>query len=150
MSPLSPVTASEAELASRLRLAVTRLARRLRTQLPGELSPSQLAALSSVERLGPLTLGELSNIERVRPPTMTKIVACLEEQGLVSRTVDQKDRRVARVRATRAGLRFLEQSRQQKDAYLAERLRTLSPADRAALEGAADVLEHLLDERDDG
>ena len=146
MAPLPPVARSEAELASRLRLVVTRLARRLRTQLPGEVSPSQLAALSSVERLGPLTLGELSNTERVKPPTMTKIVACLEEQGLVSRTVDEKDRRVARVRATRAGLRFLEESRQQKDAYLAERLRSLPAADRAALERAADVLERLLEE----
>ena len=146
MASLSPVTASEAELASRLRLVVTRLARRLRTQLPGEVSPSQLAALSIVERLGPLTLGELSNTERVKPPTMTKIVACLEEQGLVSRTVDEKDRRVARVQATRAGLRFLEESRQQKDAYLAERLRSLDAADRAALQRAADVLERLVEE----
>jgi DNA-binding MarR family transcriptional regulator len=150
MGPLSPVAASEAELASRLRLAVMRLARRLRTQLPGELSPSQLATLSSVEQLGPLTLGELSNVERVKPPTMTKIVACLEEQGLVSRTVDEKDRRVARVQATRAGLRFLEESRQHKDAYLAERLRNLTPADRVALERAADVLERLLEDHDVG
>ena len=101
MTSLSPVAASEAELASRLRLTVTRLARRLRTQLPGELSPSQLATLATVEHLGPITLGELSAAERVKPPTMTKIVACLEEQGLVSRTVDQSDRRVARVGARR-------------------------------------------------
>jgi DNA-binding MarR family transcriptional regulator len=147
MSSASPTkTASDAELASRLRLVVTRMARRLRTQLPGELSPSQLATLSSVERLGPLTLGELSSAERVKPPTMTKIVSCLEEQGLVSRTVDHSDRRVARVEATAAGLRFLDHSRRQKDAYLAERLRSLDPDDRAALERAADVLERLLNE----
>ena len=147
MPPLSPVTASEAELASRLRLAVTRLARRLRTQLPGELSPSQLATLATVERLGPITLGELSGAERVKPPTMTKIVACLEEQGLVSRTVDQTDRRVARVEATASGLAFLDESRQQKDAYLAQRLRTVSDEDRLVLEQAAAVLERILDER---
>lgn len=147
MTTLSPVTASEAELASRLRLAVTRLGRRLRTQLPGELSPSQLATLASVERLGPLTLGELSGAERVKPPTMTKIVACLEEQGLVSRTVDQTDRRVARVEATPAGLAFLDESRQQKDAYLAQRLRALSDPDRAALEQAAGILERILEDR---
>ena len=146
MTSLSPLTASEAELASRLRLAVTRLGRRLRTQLPGELSPSQLATLASVERLGPLTLGELSAAERVKPPTMTKIVACLEEQGLVSRTVDPSDRRVARVEATAAGLAVLEDSRQSKDAYLARRIRTLSPEDRVALERAAEVLERILDE----
>ena len=147
MPSLSPVTASEAELASRLRLAVTRLARRLRTQLPGELSPSQLATLATVERLGPITLGELSAAERVKPPTMTKIVACLEEQGLVSRTVDQTDRRVARVEATASGLAFLDDSRQQKDAYLAQRLRSLSVDERTVLEQAAGVLERILEEQ---
>ncbi len=145
MSPLPSPTVSEAELASRLRLVVTRLARRLRTQLPGDLSPSQLATLSSVERLGPIPLGELSSVERVKPPTMTKIVACLEEQGLVSRTVDQTDRRVARVEVTAEGRRFLDRSRRRKDAYLAERLRDLAPDDRAALERAAEVLEQLLE-----
>jgi DNA-binding MarR family transcriptional regulator len=146
MPSLSPVTASEAELASRLRLAVTRLGRRLRTQLPGELSPSQLATLASVERLGPLTLGELSAAERVKPPTMTKIVAGLEEQGLVSRTVDPSDRRVARVEATADGLAFIEASRQSKDAYLAQRIRTLPEEDRVALERATSVLERILAE----
>ena len=145
MTTSAAPTASEAELASRLRLAVTRLARRLRTQLPGELSPSQLATMATVERLGPVTLGELSAAERVKPPTMTKIVACLEDQGLVSRTVDPSDRRVARVEATAEGRRFLDHSRRQKDAYLAERLRGLDPADREALERAAAVLERLLD-----
>ena len=146
MTSLSRTASSEAELASRLRLTVTRLARRLRTQLPGEVSPSQLATLSSVERLGPLTLGELSSAERVKPPTMTKIVACLEEQGLVSRTVDPNDRRVARVEATAAGLAFLEDSRQQKDAYLAQRLRALDDGERATLERAAELLDWILDD----
>ena len=146
MAPISKDPISETELASRLRLVVTRLARRLRTQSPGELSPSQLATLSSVERLGPLTLGELSNAEQVKPPTMTKIVACLEEQGLVSRTVDRSDRRVARVEATPAGHGFLDSSRKQKDAYLAERLRSLDPADRVTLQNAARVLERFLED----
>lgn len=135
----------DTELASRLRLAVTRLARRLRTQLPGEVSPSQLATLSSVERLGPLTLGELSTVERVKPPTMTKIIACLEDQGLVSRTVDPSDRRVARAEVTAEGRRFLDRSRRRKDAYLARRMGELDAADRATLERAAEVLERLLE-----
>ena len=146
MRTTPPSTLADAELASRLRLAVTRLARRLRTELPGELSPSQLATMATVERLGPLTLGELSAAERVKPPTMTKIVACLEDQGLVSRTVDQSDRRVARVEATAEGRRFLDHSRRQKDAYLAARLRDLDPEDRAALERAAAVLERLMEQ----
>ena len=73
-------------------------------------------------------------------------MGCLEEQGLVTRTVDPADRRVARVEATAEGRRFLERSRRQKDQYLAERLRELEPADRAALERAAAVLERLLED----
>jgi DNA-binding MarR family transcriptional regulator len=99
-----------------------------------------------VDRLGPLTLGELSAVERVKPPTMTRIVACLEEQGLVTRTVDRSDRRVARAETTALGRDFLQGSRNKKDAYLAERLRNLDSTDKAAVERATDILERLLEE----
>src|SRR5918999_109825 len=98
-----PGPTAQAELASRLRLVVARLARRLRRETESDVSPSQISALSSIARLGPLTLGELSAAEGVRPPTMTRVVACLEEAGLVSRTVDPADRRVAHVAATGDG-----------------------------------------------
>ena len=134
---------TEAELASRLRLAVARLARRLRQETEGDVSPSQLSALSSISRLGPLTLGELSTAEAVRPPTMTRVVACLEEAGLVARTPDPDDRRVARVAVTHDGQRFLERNRHRKDAFLASRLEALAPEERASLAGAVALLERL-------
>lgn len=136
---------SDAEVAARLRLAVMRLARLLRGHIGDDVTASQLSALSSLERSGPLTLGELSSVERVKPPTMTRVVASLEELGLVSRTVDDLDRRVARVEATAAGRDLLARSRSRKDAFLAARLRTLSSEDRAALSDAADALERLLE-----
>jgi DNA-binding MarR family transcriptional regulator len=142
---ISDALLSETELASRLRLSVTRLARRLRQQADGEITPSQLATLSSVDRLGPVTLGELAAVERVRPPSMTRIVCGLEEAGLVSRHVDERDRRIARVEATVAGRRFLERSRGRKDAYLSARIRTLDAGDRAVLARAATLLETLLE-----
>jgi DNA-binding MarR family transcriptional regulator len=142
---ISDALLSETELASRLRLSVTRLARRLRQQADGEITPSQLATLSSVDRLGPVTLGELAAVERVRPPSMTRIVCGLEEAGLVSRQVDERDRRIARVEATVAGRRFLERSRGRKDAYLSARIRTLDASDRAVLARAATLLETLLE-----
>src|SRR5437588_1769253 len=138
-------TLADAEVASRLRLAVMRLARRLRQQAYGDVTPSQISHLSSFDRLGPLTLGELSAVERVQPPTMTRIVAGLEEQGLATREVDAKDRRVARVRLTVAGHRLLEQSRTRKNAFLASRIRTLPTDDREVLARAADLLERLLE-----
>lgn len=135
----------EAEQAARLRLCLMRLARRLRSQAEGDVSASQLSALSSLGCQGELTLGELSAIERVKPPTMTKVVAALEELGFVARTADPADRRVARVAPTAAGLKFLDQSRRRKDAYLADRLRSLSDEERETLARATDVLERLLD-----
>jgi DNA-binding MarR family transcriptional regulator len=142
---ISDALIDDADLGSRLRLAVTRLSRRLRQQADGEATPSQLSALASVERLGPITLGDLAAVERVRPPSMTRIVSGLEEAGFVSRKVDPKDRRIARVETTVAGQRFLERSRSRKNAYLAARVRTLDPDDRAVLARAAVLLERLLE-----
>ena len=135
----------DAALASRLRLAVMRLGRRLRRQGGGDLTPSQASALSSLERLGPMTLGELSATEGVRPPTLTKIVAALEEQGLVTRQTDRRDRRVAHVAATPAGAALLARTRSTTDAYLASRLAALPPEDLAVLSRAVEVLEGLLE-----
>ena len=132
-------------LPSRLRLVVTRLARRLRQQGETSASPTQLAALATIERDGPLTLGELAAVERVQPPTITAAVGRLEQRGLVRRLVDPGDRRVARVEITAPGRRLLEQSRSRKTAYLEQRLAALSADDRATLERAAGILERLLE-----
>src|SRR5436309_5084282 len=142
---VSDALLDDTDLAARLRLAVTRLARRLRQQAEGEVTPSQLSALSSVDRLGPVTLGDLAAVERVQPPSMTRIVAGLEEAGLVVRKIDERDRRVARVETTVAGQRFLERSRGRKTAYLAARVRNLDADDRAVLARAAVLLERLLE-----
>ncbi|MBV9411953.1 MAG: MarR family transcriptional regulator [Acidimicrobiia bacterium] len=144
---VSDALISESELASSLRLSVTRLARRLRqhSSAEAEVSPSQLATLSSVERLGPVTLGDLAAVERVQPPTMTRIVSGLEEAGLVSRHVDERDRRIARVQTTVAGRKFLDRTRSRKDLYLSGRIRTLDADDRAVLARAAVILEKMLE-----
>ncbi|MDQ6909865.1 MAG: MarR family transcriptional regulator [Actinomycetota bacterium] len=136
---------TDAELAATLRLAVNRLARRLRQHAGADISPSQLSALATLTRSGQMTVGDLSAAERVKPPTMTRVVASLEELGLVTRTIDPTDRRVARVAATPLGQRLIARSRSRKDAYLAARLRALSPADRADVGRAAAVLERILE-----
>lgn len=136
-----------AALAARLRLGVTRLARRLRQEAEPGITPSMLAALSSVERHGPLTMSELCSVEQVQPPSMTRIVAALVDAGLVTRTVDESDRRIARVEIAPAGRRLLERARRRKEVYLAKALRELEPAELAALEDAAAVLERLTERR---
>lgn len=133
------------ELTARLRLAVMRLARRLRGQAEGDVTASQVSALFSLRNRGPLTLGELSAVERVKPPTMTRIVTSLEELGLVARMPDPDDRRVCRAELTGAGRRLLEENQRRKDAYLAARLAALDEADQRAVIEAVDALERLLE-----
>jgi DNA-binding MarR family transcriptional regulator len=130
--------------AADLRLAVTRTARRLRQLADAGLSPSQLSALSTIERRGPMTLGELAGAEGVQPPTVTGAVARLEEAGLVARTTHERDRRVSMVDVTAAGLERLRRSRRAKEAFLARGLASMGEEDRAVLARAAALLEGIL------
>lgn len=149
MAPASPTTPRDTtELASRLRLAMARLVRRARQAAveSGEMTPSMLSALGSIEGLGAPTLGELAAAERVQPPTVTKLVGRLEEQGLVVREPDPGDRRVVRVRLTGDGRRFVERTRVRAGEYMAKRLRKLSDEERAVVEAAVPILERMLEE----
>jgi DNA-binding MarR family transcriptional regulator len=138
-------TTSPPDLATRLRLAVTRTARRLRQEGTVGFSPSQGAMLATIERHGPLTPSELAQRERVQRPTVTRMLARLEEDGIVQRAGDPADGRSFLVSLTPHGRELLAEVRTRKDAYLAQRLQALSDEERAALDRAADVLEHLLE-----
>ncbi len=130
-------------LSSQMRLAVMRLSRRLRQQSVGDITQSQLSALATVERAGALSLGELAEIERVAPPSMTRIAARLEERGLLARTADQSDRRIARVAITTEGRELLAETRTRRDAYLATRLAAMSAEEQEVLIRALPLLERL-------
>ncbi len=136
---------SHAELASRLRLAIARTARRLRQEAGTDLSAALTAALATVEQRGPLTPSELAAAERVKRPTATRILARLEELDLVERTDDPSDGRSSLVASSAEGRALLRRLRKRKNAYLARRLRELPAADVEALERATEVLERLLE-----
>jgi DNA-binding MarR family transcriptional regulator len=125
------------------------MARRLRQEAGAGLSPSQTAALATIDRHGPLTPSELAARERVQRPTVTRVVARLEEAGLVRRAADPADGRSFLVSITPAGRELLVAVRDRKDAYLARRLEALDEADRIALDRAAAVLERMLEEGGD-
>jgi DNA-binding MarR family transcriptional regulator len=141
-------TITQADLAVRLRLAIARTARRLRQEAGGELSPSQTTALATIDRHGPLTPSELAVRERIQRPTVTRIVARLEEGGLVQRARDPQDGRSSLVALTPAGRELLARGRTRKNAYLARRLRELDGEERATLDRAAAILERLLEQEE--
>jgi DNA-binding MarR family transcriptional regulator len=139
-------TISTTDLAHRLRPVIARLARRMRQSAGGDLSPTQGAALNTIACHGPLTPSELAGREKIQRPTATRVIARLEEAGLIARTADPADRRSSLVAATPAGDALLAASRARKDLYLAERLDRLSPEDLAVLDRAAGILERVLEE----
>jgi DNA-binding MarR family transcriptional regulator len=143
-----PKTAAltDAEIAARLRLSATRLARRLRKEAGSGLSPSQGSALAAIHNRGPLTLGALAEHERVSPPTITKVVAFLEGEGLVVRRPDPADRRVARVSTTKRGDALVAESRRRKTAWLTTQVAQLSADEQARLADVLDVLDHLCEQ----
>jgi DNA-binding MarR family transcriptional regulator len=134
------------EIASHLRLVLTRTARRLRTETSAGLGPSLGAALATIERFGPLSPSELADREGIRRPSATRVVARLEEEGLIERRPDPADGRSFRVALTADGVAYVAEVRSRKDAFLAQRLEALSAEDRATLDRAADLLERLLED----
>jgi DNA-binding MarR family transcriptional regulator len=131
------------DIAARLRLSATRLARRLRQESGAALSPSQQSALAVIANHGPLTLGALAEHERVAPPSITKVVSKLESDGLVIRTPDPADRRVCRVAISPEGAALMEESRRRKTAWLTDRITELDPECQRRLSDALDVLDEL-------
>src|SRR4051795_10104139 len=112
-------TISPPDLAHRLRPVIARLGRRLRQEAGGGLSPSPGAALGTVASHGPLTPSEVATRERIQRPTATRVLARLEEAGLLQRAADPTDRRSSLITATPAGHALLAAQRERKDAYLA-------------------------------
>lgn len=132
------------ETAARLRVAVARLARQLRQNSPGGLTLSQWSALVTVEDNAPLRIGDLADREGVSAPTATRLVASLEEAGLLTRTTDPADRRTAYVALTPAGRDRLEWARSVRTASLAEQLSKMPDADVRRLVELLPLLESFL------
>ena len=134
------------DLAVRLRLAITRTSRRLRQEAGTGLSPTLTSALATIDTHGPLTPSELAKRERVQRPTATRLVARLEELGVLQRAADPTDRRSSLLSVTPAGHALIEEMRGRKTAYLAHRIEKLDSDERAALDRAAAILERLLED----
>jgi DNA-binding MarR family transcriptional regulator len=146
MAPVTAPTdlaADPRHLADDLRLSVTRLARLLRQQSDAGLTPTQLAALATLDRQGPISIGSLAEEEQIGAPTATKIVDKLHAAGYVERLADDRDRRVTLLRTTPQGRRLLAELRARKTAWLSTRLAALPDHERAALAAAIEVLDHL-------
>jgi DNA-binding MarR family transcriptional regulator len=133
-----------AELAFQLHSAVLHLMRRIRHEDDAlGLSAPRLSALSTVAFGEPRTLGEMARMEQVTPPTMTRMVASLEREGLVTRKADRSDKRVIWVEATAKGRRLIEQGRTARVAFLAGHLAGLTAEERRVLAEASELMHGM-------
>jgi DNA-binding MarR family transcriptional regulator len=144
-STLSPAADADVIDVTRLRVAIARLSRRLRRHELAGLTPTQLAALSTVERSGPLRLGDLAAAEGIAPSTLTRLVTVLEDAGYVTRRPDPADARASTITITELGHQTMERLRDEGTAMLTQSLLLLSPEQRAALAAALPSLEQLAD-----
>lgn len=142
-------TQTDPGLATAMRISVSRLARRLRVERLGlggpetALSDIQLAALAALERKGSMTPGELAEHEKVQPPSMTRVIAVLEERGLVLREPHATDRRQVILTVTPDGRDLVQRVRRRREAWLAQRLQELTAEERQILRQAAPILEKI-------
>lgn len=136
--------AADSSDAPDLRIAVMRLARRLRNERVSDaMTPSQMAVLGSLMREGPMSPGELADAERVQPPSMTRILKSLLEQGLVQRTPHPTDGRQILYAATPTARDLVAQDRQRRDQWLSRRLSQLSREEQESLDQAIPILNRL-------
>ena len=136
-----------AEQSTELRLAVMRLARRLRQErVETELSATQLAALGWIASDGPMTPGRIAELERVTPPSMNRTVNSLVEAGYATREGSPDDGRKVLLRATESGAAIIRETRRRRDAWLAKRFAALSPDERETLAKATSILRRLTDQ----
>ena len=146
-------TGVDTETAQRLRMVFGRLARRLRpteASLAADLTPTRVAVLLNTVRNGPIRLAEVADQEGLNPTLLSRTVAHLAQDGLVTRTADESDRRSAWLDATPAGRELAERIRAQRTQHVQEALTELAPADRELIEAALPALEHLADRLHEG
>jgi DNA-binding MarR family transcriptional regulator len=139
----APETLDQAELAARMRLAIARIHRQLRQDTNDGLTLTQLSTLVRVEEHEPVRPGQLATLEGISPSTLTRLIATLEEMGLINRLTDPTDGRVSFLRLTDNGRGALERIRSRRTAQLMQRLSSLSEDEREQVVAALPVLEQL-------
>lgn len=124
--------------------AVLSLGRRLRAERPaGSASLSAIGILAGLRRLGPVPAVRLAAEERLQPQSLTRILAQLERDGLITRTPGPTDRRELVIDLTGRGLELLAADIAARRRWLERAASTLTDGERAALLAASTAMLKL-------
>jgi Transcriptional regulators len=132
-------------LASDLRIVLGQLSRRMREQASfSDLTRSQTAALSRLEREGPATKSELARAEGMTPQSMGAIVSALEQEGLVEGAPDERDGRKTILSLTPHAREQFATGRLAREDWLQDAIAAeLTDAERVRLADCLDLLRRL-------
>jgi DNA-binding MarR family transcriptional regulator len=126
-------------------LRVMRLAAHLERQLAATsaVKPGQFQVLAALRRRDPLPMnaGELAEAALLTTGAMTAVLDRLEEQGLIRREMDAKDRRARRITITEKGRTLINRALDQRMAQHRALNAVLTLEEREAL---SDILRKLL------
>ena len=135
------------DAANRLRPTLLKLARELRREVHSlGVTGGQVSLLVTIRQNPGVGVRELATLERMSAPGMSKLVARLEQAGLVTRTRGEDRRRFA-LALTPQAERVLRSVKERRTAWLASRLKQLDPHELAAIEEAIEPLARLLEVR---
>lgn len=137
--------------------SVLLLSRRLRAARPeGPHSLSTIAILATLHRLGPMPAWKLALEEHLQPQSVTRIIAALERDGLISRTRSETDRREIELSITLHGRAVLSDDIGARRAWLEKTMDDrLTPEERRTLMEASEIMlkltsAHIEDEAQSG
>lgn len=142
------MTSDESQLAaSTLWQGMARLHRRLRAERGHGLSFNRLSVLSLLHRGGPMTATALASAERLQPQSLTRMLARLENDGLIVRRPDEADRRQVLIEVTHEGVSVLTEDTRRREEWLAGMMaERLTGTEREVLRLAAGLMDRLADE----
>ncbi|GAA2423402.1 MarR family winged helix-turn-helix transcriptional regulator [Streptomyces mauvecolor] len=139
------ISVSAVRAARDLRVVFSRLRRRLREVADTQdLTPSQVSALTLIDKGGAASASALAATEGVRPQSMAATLAALGRQGLIQRSPDPEDGRRQLVTLTSAGRERAEGNRQARTEWLTQAFQDrYTEEERATITEAMALLERL-------
>ncbi|MES2031493.1 MAG: MarR family transcriptional regulator [Pseudomonadota bacterium] len=143
----NPEDARALALAAELRALISKMKRRFRSQVHmGNLTMSQVAVLSHLDRNGPMTVTNLAKAEGMRPQSMGAIVASLEAVGHVSGSPDPKDGRQTILSLTPSCLTWIAEARAARQDWLLQTIeKQLTPSEQDELARAVKLLTRIVE-----
>ncbi|NIG57494.1 MarR family winged helix-turn-helix transcriptional regulator [Chitinophaga sp. Cy-1792] len=144
------VTKKDQEIAMGIRQLVSVLRKRLRKQIsnPEDLSMAELNVLSMLMTRKELLPSELGSQLKISSQFMSQVLKRLQELDYISRKTAAEDKRKSLISITRTGQQMVEQTRKERDEWLAKKIATLySAQEKETIKSALSLLTALEDEQ---